>query len=335
MNLHSQGLSLKKRRCVMKNKRGDELQSVNSSAVSRRGFLKAGAGLGAMAATGLALDGPKTDAQVGVPSPGQFPLKGYSLPLSPKGQSSIVDAPPWHYGGDVLLLTFKADAKRAATFIPPPLELGSNPGQGFVGFAEWVSVSEGRPDLAFTNPERANYRECFVALACQYKGEPGAFIPCMWVDNDYSLARGFIQGFPKKLGRIYVTRLHGLNPKVGGRQIGARVRGICDVNAQRIVEGSTIFTRAAQPSDIPSGRVYLMRHFPSIENPTRPAVHELLVLTVSNVMIKDVWSGEAQIKFFESPFEEVADLGAVEAQGAFFYSMGMTITGGKVIHKYV
>jgi hypothetical protein len=39
--------------------------------------------------------------------------------------------------------------------------------------------------------------------------------------------------------------------------------------------------------------------------------------------------GDAQIKFFESPFEEVADLGPIETEGAFFFSMGMTITAGK------
>jgi acetoacetate decarboxylase len=78
-----------------------------------------------------------------------------------------------------------------------------------------------------------------------------------------------------------------------------------------------------------------MRHFPSIEDPIRPSVHELTVANVSDVKIKDVWAGESLIKFFESPFEEVADLGPVKAQAAFFFSMGLTITGGKVIHKYV
>jgi len=78
-----------------------------------------------------------------------------------------------------------------------------------------------------------------------------------------------------------------------------------------------------------------MRHFPSIEDPIRPVVHELTVPILSDVRIKDVWAGDGQIKFFESPFEEVADLGPVEVQGAFFFSMGMTISGGKVIHKYV
>ena len=320
----------------MEEKERDESQDANRIAVSRRGFLKAGAGLGAIAATGLALDLSKTDAEGAAPAQKPFPLKGYSLPLTPKGQSSIADAPPWHYGGDCLRLTFKADEKKVAALIPPPLEMGPNPGQGAVVFQEWVSVSEARPDLAFINPERAIYRECLVTLRCQYKGEPGNFVPYIWVDNDFTLARGFIQGYPKKLGRIYLTRLHELTPKIGGRQVGAKVKGICDVNAQRIIECSMTFTRPSEPSELPSARKsYLMRHFPSIEDPTRPVVHELTVPIVSNVKIKDVWGGDAQIKFFESPFEEVADLGPIEAQGAFFYSRGMTISGGKVIHKYV
>ncbi len=96
----------------------------------------------------------------------EFPLKGYSLPLSPKGQTSIVDAPPWYYGGEVLCLTFEADERKVRALIPPPLEMGPNPGQGAVWFVEWVSASEARPDLAFINPERSLYRECFVVVGC-------------------------------------------------------------------------------------------------------------------------------------------------------------------------
>jgi acetoacetate decarboxylase len=95
------------------------------------------------------------------------------------------------------------------------------------------------------------------------------------------------------------------------------------------------FMHPSKPSELPPIRFYLMRYFPSIEDPTRPSIHELTVATVWDVKIKDVWAGDSQIKFFESPFEEVADLGPVEVQAAFFFTMGLTITGGKVIHKYV
>jgi hypothetical protein len=47
----------------------------------------------------------------------EFPLKGYSLPLSPKGKTSIVDAPPWYYGGEVLCLTLSPTS--GSTMISP------------------------------------------------------------------------------------------------------------------------------------------------------------------------------------------------------------------------
>ena len=52
---------------------------------------------------------------------GRFPLKGYTLPLTPKGRSSVIDSPPWHYGGDILSIRFSMNEKRARAFIPPPL----------------------------------------------------------------------------------------------------------------------------------------------------------------------------------------------------------------------
>lgn len=50
---------------------------------------------------------------------------------------------------------------------------------------------------------------------------------------------------------------------------------------------------------------------------------ESLLASVSGTMV------------IRNPCEVCADLGPIEAQDAFFFSMGMTITGGKVIHRYV
>ncbi len=261
-------------------------------------------------------------------------LKGYTLPLTTTGRSSVVDAPPWYYGGDVLHLKFRADEARVRELIPPPLEMGPRPGEGIVWFTEWVSVSESRPDLAFLNPERAVYRECLVLLGCQYEGNPGFIVPYIWVDNDFTLVRGFVQGFPKKLGRIYMTKLHDLNPKVGGRRVGARMKGICEAHGERIVEGSLVFTRQARPSELPPVKFFLMRHFPSIEDPDKPVVNEITTSVVSDVRVGDVWVGDADVKFMESDFEEVSFLGPLEILGGFFYSMGLTINAGKVLYRY-
>jgi acetoacetate decarboxylase len=267
-------------------------------------------------------------------SDSRFPLTGYTLPLSPQGKASVIDPPPWHYGGDVMHLVFKADAEKLNRLLPPPLVPGPETGQGVVWFVEWVSVSDARPDLAFLNPERSIYRECIIMVRCQYESQPGYFVPYIWVDNDFTLLRGFIQGFPKKLGRIFVTRLHDLLPKVGGKKVGARVKGICEAHAERIVEGSMVFKEQIDPAEAPPVKFYLLRHFPDVEDPEKPAVQELTAGIVEGAKVADAWKGEGKVEFFPSPFEEVADIGPVEVTAAYYFSLGITITGGKVLHRY-
>ncbi|MDD5095561.1 MAG: acetoacetate decarboxylase family protein [Dehalococcoidia bacterium] len=265
----------------------------------------------------------------------KFPLKGYTLPLTPGGKSSLVEPPPWHYGGEVMQLIFRTDEARARELIPPPLEMGPESGKGIVWFVEWISVSQSNPDLAFINPERAIYQECMVMIQCSFRGELGYFVPYIWVDNDFTLMRGFVQGFPKKLCRLHRTRFCDLTPGIGGKRVGAKMKGICQAHGERIVEGSLVFTRRAEPSELPPVKFYLMRHFPNIEDASRPTVHELAVSEVSDVRVDEVWAGEADLKFFESEVEEVAALAPVQMMGGFSHRMGLTITGGKVIHRYV
>lgn len=64
--------------------RKDESQDANRIAASRRGFLKAGAGLGAMAAVGLAFDPSRTDAEAAVPAQEPFPLRDIPSPSARK-----------------------------------------------------------------------------------------------------------------------------------------------------------------------------------------------------------------------------------------------------------
>jgi acetoacetate decarboxylase len=263
-----------------------------------------------------------------------FALKGYTLPLSPEGRSSVIDPPPWHFGGDVMQIIFKTDEARARELIPPPLEMGPEPGHAILWFVEWVSVSESNPDLCFINPERSIYRECLVMVQCSFNKEPGYIVPYIWVDNDFTLMRGFIQGFPKKLGRIYQTRLHDLNPRTGGLRAGAKLKGICQTHGEKIAEGSLLLTRQADPLELPGVKFYLMRHFPDIENPSKPLVHELVVSEVRDVRMDNIWAGDSDLAFFSSALEEVDALAPVELKGGFFHRMGLTITGGKVIHRY-
>lgn len=263
-----------------------------------------------------------------------FPLRGYSLPLTPNGRSSLVEPPPWHYGADVLLIFYKADETHVKKHLPPPLKLGTDPGLAFVWFTEIISVSDSNLHLAFNNPERAQYKECLLGLKCEINGADGFFIPYIWVDNDFTLMRGFIQGFPKKLGRIYITRLHELLPKIGGKKLGAKIKGICESQGEKIVSGSLKFRRKTTPDAIPKLKFFLMRHFPDIENPDKPSVHEISESIIENVKFGDVWLGDSELMFGRSDLGGFSSLSPKKILKGFYFSIGFTISGGRILHRY-
>ena len=68
--------------------------------------------------------------------------RGYSLPLSPEGLSSLVPAPPWHYVGDFLVIEYWAEPAAVAAVLPPGLEPHPDPGRSAALFIDWQSCSE-------------------------------------------------------------------------------------------------------------------------------------------------------------------------------------------------
>ena len=75
------------------------------------------------------------------------------------------------------------------------------------------------------DPVRSQYREFFITVNATYEGEEVAYCPYIWVDRDFALARGWIQGFPKKLGSVWITRTFGLETTADpGLRAGSRVR---------------------------------------------------------------------------------------------------------------
>ena len=76
-------------------------------------------------------------------------------------------------------------------------------------FADWQSCSERGGEL--TDPSRSQYKEVFLVVNALLDGEEVTTCPFIWVDRDFALTRGWLQGFPKKLGSIWITRTFGLD----------------------------------------------------------------------------------------------------------------------------
>lgn len=131
-------------------------------------------------------------------------LKGFSVPLTPDGKSALANLPPWHYSSDCMAIEYWADPAAAAALLPPGVVLDEKSGgRGFFWFLDWQFTAS---NDEVTDPARYQYREAFVLIEATFEGRPINYCPFIFVDNDSAMARGWAQGFPKKLGSIYQTR---------------------------------------------------------------------------------------------------------------------------------
>jgi len=252
-------------------------------------------------------------------------IKGYTLPRTPHGTSSLVPAPPWHFVGNVLSVEFETSPEDADAFLPEGLELSS--GRCAAYFVEWQYASEtGEEHL---DPVRSQYRETIILLSASFKGSAVAYCPFIWVDQDVSLMRGLIQGWPKQIGTTWITRAYDLPskaaPMVGpGGKFGAAL----SVKGHRLVEAQV--TLQKQTDSIPSptfANAVNLRYFPELAKGKheQPAIHELVQLKSSNVNISPIWKGEASMKIFDHPYIELPRLRPTAVIAGYRFSVAITV----------
>ena len=133
-------------------------------------------------------------------------LEGYTVPLSPHGITNLATKPPWHYAGSIVGAEFWTDPAAAAATLPAGLtpDPESN-GHGTALFIDWQFT--GSHD-EYLDPVRSLYHEFFVLMDARWNDTPVSWCPYIYVDNDHAMARGWIQGFPKKLGAVTQTRTY-------------------------------------------------------------------------------------------------------------------------------
>ena len=55
-------------------------------------------------------------------------LKGFSVPLTPQGKSTLAPLPPWHYSSDCIAIEYWTDPGAVAALLPPDSRPTKNPG---------------------------------------------------------------------------------------------------------------------------------------------------------------------------------------------------------------
>ena len=256
-------------------------------------------------------------------------LQGFMHPRSSSGEASIVPPPPWHYSGDVLTLEYRTDPANVAALLPPGVDPApEDPGAVALIWADWQSCSEGGGELL--DPVRSQYKECFVVVRCSYGGATYSRCVFIWVDKDFALARGWYQGYPKKLGAIWMTR-----PVTVGRagprlEPGGVFGATLAANDRRLAEGRLRLTAESETGGFVNALPMLhSRWMPSIDPAAAPSMDELVTMGSRDVELGPAYTGEPDVHLFEAPGEELAALQPHELIAGYWRRVGATFAGGE------
>jgi acetoacetate decarboxylase len=255
-------------------------------------------------------------------------LGGFWYPRTPRGESSVVPPPPWHYSGDVLTIEYRTDPGGVAVWLPPGVEQADDdPDAVALIFADWQSCGADGAELL--DPVRSQYREAFVVVRCRRGGETYSRCVLIWVDKDFALARGWFQGYPKKLGSIWMTRpvtVGRAGPRLGSGGVFAATRA---PNARRLADAVVTLTEEGGTGGFVNALPMLhSRWLPSIAADGADVHADLVTMRSADVEVGPVWRGTAELALYETPGEELASLRVVEPIAAYWRQVGATFVGG-------
>jgi acetoacetate decarboxylase len=251
------------------------------------------------------------------------------LPRSPAGEASIVPAPPWHYSGDVLTVEYRTDPANVAALLPAGVEPAEDdPGAVAIIWADWQSCSDGGDELL--DPVRSQYKECFVVVRCRHEGQTYSRCVYIWVDKDFALARGWYQGYPKKLGAIWMTRPVSVGRAGPRLEAGGRFGATLAANDRRLADVTLTLTGPSETGGFVNALPMLhSRWLPAIDPAAPAALDELVTMRSRDVEVGPAYVGEPTVRLHEAPGEELAALAPVETIAGYWRQVGATFAGGE------
>ena len=263
--------------------------------------------------------------------------KAFSVPITPQGQSALATMPPWHYSSDCLAIEYWADQKAIAALLPPGVTVDEKSGgRAFFWFLDWQFTAS---NDELTDPARYQYREAFVLVEAVFDGVPINYCPYIFVDNDAAIARGWAQGFPKKLASVYQTRSFSAPsaaaaPLAKGSRFGASV----SAHGERLATARIqIEEPVADPTTVFNRPTAMRRYFPQLAagGQDKPPVDELTMSLTDNLAIVDVWTGAAELKLPEVAGEDMHLIAPLRVGRGYRLGMSYSVTDLRILKNYV
>ena len=263
-------------------------------------------------------------------------LKGFTVPKSPFGQAALTPPPPWHYAGDAVGVEYWTDPDATAATLPKSLSRDpTSNGHAVMMFLDWQFTAQ---DDEYLEPARYQYREAFILVDAMYRDVPVMWCPYIYVDNDAALARGWTQGFPKKMGSIFQTRSFAASgPAAAPVASGSRFGASLSAHGQRLAEACVTLRKPVEDGlSLLSRPTVLLRYFPRLAAgcQDKPAVNELAMSITDNLTVAGAWIGKAELHFPETKGEELHALAPNRIESGFRYSLSYSVSDLKILEDH-
>ena len=200
-------------------------------------------------------------------------------PVVPVHAPSYLPAPTVDFGDvDMLTVTYRTDADRAATIVPDALEMDDDP---------VVTLSF----ISYGISGAGSYREVVHSIACRHRGRPVGYVPHIYVTNEPAMLAGREWlGWPKLLADIdFTTRTDTVDGVITARlerPSGLEVAVAQFVPGRRLDGG--VLTSAGENVTMN------LRVIPSPIPGEPPTVTELVPSTMT-ALSGDVWTGQGRL----------------------------------------
>ena len=263
-------------------------------------------------------------------------LTGFTVPLTPGGKSALATLPPWHYSSDCIAIEYWADPAAIAALLPPGVVPDSKAGgRAFFWFLDWQFTGS---DDEVTDPARYQYREAFALVEAIFEGTPINYCPFIFVDNDAAIARGWTQGFPKKLGSVYQTRSFSApSPAAAPLGRGSRFGASLAAHGERLATARIqLEERIADPSTVFNRPTVMRRYFTQLvaADQSKPPVNQLTMSLTDNLAIVDVWAGSAELRMPEVQGEEMHLIAPLRVGRGYRLGMSYSVTDLRILKDY-
>ena len=256
-------------------------------------------------------------------------LKGMFYPYTPTGESSLLPDMPWHYAGYTIAAEFEADPEKAASLLPEGWE-PSKDGRCTLFVFEWqTAAGSGK---GYLDPARSQYKEAFLLIEAGFRGRRVGFCPFIWVDNDLALMRGLLQGYPKQLGSVHMTRVYPVPGQASPAYApGGQFAGCCSAKDHRLLDLQVTLEKKSDRAPFPGPADVLNRMvLPDLraDRLGQPLIDYYVTKSlIPSAEMSEIWTGSADIQIHDDYYPELGLLKPVKTLGGYAFSMAFTLTG--------